>query len=328
MSSGEFWESQIGHLHWQLGLELWLAARVASLLSAFAAPRLSLAMALCLPIALGCGPEELVLRGGFLSHPVIVNNVKFIGEKPFLRLWKGHPAMCKFFTGRPTCKRPLANSSVFESLQKVRNLKFQELVRIARDSNTEQAPIEPFDLADQLGLDAEAPKASPTKSRRAVSALRLLPQLPAFAAVSYEHPPDGWEPLLLMEAASKAPAIEATPENLQMLFNLINAELSAGTTKRARHGSEASGSRPAPRGHPGARQYFVRNRWATKIPEPIVDGAARPPYTKRFRTLKRRSSDEVVASKPKTKQNRKSGARVSPSVLAAAAQADDCLSMM
>ncbi len=154
-----------------------------------------------------------MLRGGLLPKPVILTNVKFIGGKPFLHLWKGHPAICKFLSGLSSCKRPLANSSVFEALQKLRNVKLQELVKQARDGHTEPESKESVDLVDQLGLDAPAVKASPTKSRRAVSATRLLPQLPSFASVSYEHPA-GWEPLLLMEAASKAPAIEASAEHL------------------------------------------------------------------------------------------------------------------
>ena len=280
----------------------------------------------CLPIALGCLPGELVLRGGLLPKPVILTNVKFVGNRPFLLLWKGHPAICKFLTGLSSCKRPLANSSVFESLQSLRNCKFQLLVKQARASQTVADPKEQVDLVDQLGLDAPEVKASPTKLGRPVSALRLSSQLPAFASVSYDHP-DGWEPVLLMEAGSKAPAMEATADNLQTLFALVALELAVGTTKRARHGADPASPRPAPRGPAGSREYFVGNRWVKKIRSPDSGGAARPPYAMRFRTLKRKASDEAAAPKFKAKQSRRDGAAKAAAYRALAAEAGDCLSM-
>lgn len=312
------------------GFMLRVAVFSANVLFALVAWRPAFTMAQCLPISLGCSPSELVLRGGLLPKPVILTNVKFIGDKPFLHLWKGHPAICKFLTGVSSCRRPLSNSSVFEALQKLKNVKFQDLVKQARDGHTEPESQDAVDFVDQLGLDAPEAKASPTKSRRAVSASRLLAQLPSFASVAYDHQ-DGWEPMLLMEAASKAPAIEATAENMQMLFNLVASELAVGTTKETKLGVDAPGPRRAPRGPAGARQYFIRNRWVTKI-KSLEDGAApRPPYARRFRTLKRRASDDVSdvePKKPNKQANRRSGARKTSSVIAAAAEADDCLSMV
>jgi hypothetical protein len=189
------------------------------------------------PVAVGCLPGEVVIRGGMLSKPVILPNAKMVGDTPYIYLWKTHPVLCKFFSGKASCKRPLAGTLVFERLQKARNTKFQELVQQLRD-----VPVNGVltnggdggDLAEQLDLEAPTAKVSPSKARRLVSVARLMPQLPATALVSYDNV-EGWQPRLLMESSTKAPAIEASHENLQKLFELVEADLELGTVHSPRH---------------------------------------------------------------------------------------------
>ena len=44
-----------------------------------------------------------------------------------------------------------------------------------------------------------------------------------------------WRPLVLLEVASTAPAMEATSENFEALFDLVASELAEGLQKRERY---------------------------------------------------------------------------------------------
>jgi hypothetical protein len=49
-----------------------------------------------LPMALGCLPDEIVIRGGLLPKPVIAENVKVVDGFAFIYLAKSNPVLCKF----------------------------------------------------------------------------------------------------------------------------------------------------------------------------------------------------------------------------------------
>ena len=57
------------------------------------------------------------------------------------------------------------------------------------------------------------------------------------------------EPWVLLDGASKAVAVEASPGNFQMLHDLVQAELATGVVKRKRYGENTE--RPQPRLVPG-----------------------------------------------------------------------------
>ncbi len=55
-----------------------------------------------------------------------------------------------------------------------------------------------------------------------------------------------WKLWILMEIASRAPAFEATEDDLQVLFDLVDNEINYGGIRRSRHGSVTAGERPVP----------------------------------------------------------------------------------
>ena len=64
-----------------------------------------------------------------------------------------------------------------------------------------------------------------------------------------------WRPLVLLEVASTAPAMEATSENFKALFDLVAADLASGHQKRER--PEIS-EKPSKRSRPYAKTYTTK----------------------------------------------------------------------
>jgi hypothetical protein len=210
------------------------------------------------PVSLGLLPDEVVIRGGLLPKPMIVSNVKVVAGAPYLVLIKSSAVLCQFLAGRSSCKRPLVKTMVFETLLEARNTKFKELIEEARGAAGDLGPGEGevAEFEDKLGLDVAVP--SPAKGKRKVAISRLVAQVPAAAKVSMLG--GEWCPMMLLEGSTKAPAIEATPDNLRRLFDMAQAEMEDGVIKRARHGSGGE-DRPKPRGPLARRDIVLRLRW-------------------------------------------------------------------
>ena len=189
------------------------------------------------------------------------------------------------------------------------------------------APMqEEDDFASKLGLDDDGPMATPKAKRaRGISppsrsstwrnerkARRVMPKI---TAVTLER--SGFEPWtvnLLLERDNMAPGMEVTANNFAKLFALVDHDLAHGAHHRQRLGANVT-ARPKPRGPSSARQYFIKNRWLTKIPLQDDAAAARPTVTlgKRFRTLKRRSSQDTTPSlRPRRLPNASSAAADAP----------------
>ena len=116
---------------------------------------------------------------------------------------------------------------------------------------------------------------------------------------------------VLMEPASKAPAIEPSMDNLQALFDLVDNEITYGTVHRAKYGAATSHLRPKPRGPKGAREYAVGNRWVTKVKMPSSPAAtslAQTSPSKPFKTMKRRRSDDTAEPQLRRRATRASSA--------------------
>jgi hypothetical protein len=127
-----------------------------------------------------------------------------------------------------------------------------------------------------------------------------------------------WKVQVLLEAASKAPAIEATQANFNSLFRIVSFELEHSAERRAQYGKLTSVERRHPRGPREARQYWVRNRWITKMPV-LKEPKSKRPGAKCHRTLKRRptgdSAEGVVGAsgrvKGRSRQSKPAGTGVS-----------------
>ena len=268
------------------------------------------------PASLGLQSGEEVLRGGYLKEPMVLTRLKRVEGRMFMYLLKGGRELLNFLVpleARGRGKRPLANSRVFEDLALLRSqyrncLNAQD--RADRDlaSNT---PKKSDDLAALLDLDDDVSGVSDpatkiittspnAKWRQAKNARRTMPNI---VQVTLEHEGfDAWTPNILLERDNMAVAMEATAANFAMLFRLVDHDLVHGGRKREKFGSQVA-SRPPPRGPPTAREYFVRNRWLTKIPVETSGASSRV----RFRTLKRRKTEDGLPTRPKVK--RSSGAQ-------------------
>jgi len=218
------------------------------------------------PIKLGRLPSEVVLRGGYLKQPVILTRLTTVEGKRFVYLWKGCPDLNRFLTGVPVCKRPLASCHVFEQIAEQRNETYRQ--KLADLKGAGGAVDDPKasrldadgDAVESLGLDDTASKTSPVDVRNARMRVfkKVKGQVQRMEAVSIDHPGlDSWRPLVLMEPATKAPAMEATAGNFSALFALVDHELTHGNaTKQERHRAVKADTR-LPRGPPGDREYFV-----------------------------------------------------------------------
>lgn len=261
---------------------------------------------------------EVVLRGGFLKGPVVVTGLTCVGGRMYLYLSKSNNVLLSnFFSKEPARNRPLAKTLMFERIAELRDAKYKALVKDAHTVavNVPEATgqLVVTDPCDDLGLDADPvsdlfgeatgpsvagkPKAKANAKRRVRRKARL--SVPPAAELSFNRAgqPD-WTFWSLMEPANKAPAIEVTAENLQALFELVDNEISHGGVRRPQHGSSSQGLRPCPRGPPDRREYCIGSRWVIKMKK----GSGEPPARvatspKKFKTLKRRRSDDAAYSK-------------------------------
>ena len=159
-------------------------------------------------------------------------------------LAKSSLLLCNFLAVQPARKKPLAKSLMFERIAQARNDKYKALVKgvgtqpcAAPEATGQNVVTDPCDLLDMdadplsdLGIDAGPPppggepKGEPSKTApRLRKKVRNAVTPAAEISVELSGRPV-WKVWVLMEVASKAPAIEATEDNMQLLFDLIDNE--------------------------------------------------------------------------------------------------------
>ena len=254
------------------------------------------------PAAFGLEETEFVLRGGFFRRFTVVSGLRIVSGRKFLTLWKGSPDLVKFLCKESVCKRPLANSSIIEHIAKQRDKAYLQMVKEASAPQEEPvaADVEE-DMLAELELDGEESQESPAKRPRTANTRqqfratrKLMSQVPNLAAVSVHREGEAaWTPALLMECATKAPAIEVTGENMQRLFDVVQADVCREEASR-RHRWGQAGSRPAPRGPKDEREYFIAGRWVTKRLVNVPANSLRP-YAKQY-SIKRNKNASGEAS--------------------------------
>ena len=101
--------------------------------------------------------SALVLRGGYLKHPVVATGLKVVGGRKYMYLTKNNRILSNFLTKGKLNKKPLSNSLMFERIAAARDGKFKEL---AKELATGPAvPVDVAtgrDLCDDLGIDGDA----------------------------------------------------------------------------------------------------------------------------------------------------------------------------
>ena len=173
--------------------------------------------------------------------------------------------------------------------------KLQEL-KSGADAGVDQAVVD--DPIDRLDLDDASKRPQSRPRMRTYKAVKK--QVPLTETVSIPRAgQEPWCPVLLMEPANKAPAMEVTTCNLSALFALVDAERHAVEgVRRPRHGTTIERGR-APRATPDGKEYFVRpafrplGHWVKKTKATPSGHGTKRPYAKRYTTLRRRRSDEA-----------------------------------
>ena len=277
-------------------------------------------------VMVGLVPEvEVVIRGGYLKAPVVATGLKNVGGRMYMYLVKSSPLLCSFLTKETARTKPLSKTLMFERIAAARDAKYKELLLV--EAGLQPPPVaetavatglDPceilgmdIDPADDLNMDAK-PKpvaTGPAKKTKRVSKKSRTVMTPA-AEICL--PRDGQPDLklwVLMEPASKAPAIEPSQENLQALFDLVDNEITYGSVHRPKYGAATSHLRPKPRGPKDAREYAVGNRWVTKVKIPVAAAATSLGQTspsKTVKTIKRRRSDDTAEPPLRRKATRAS----------------------
>lgn len=188
---------------------------------------------------------EVVLRGGHLDKPTLLGNLTIVEGHKFVHLWKGCPILNKFLTGKSAMHRPLANSSAIENLAAKRNEAFRDILADEEDGGEEaDDPVDALGLdeEDDVMLDKNRKGQGKAAKRKKYLPIRMkMMSRPSFLPVEVQggFAPRGesapWRPLVLLEVASTAPAMEATSENFKALFGLVASELAGGLQKRERY---------------------------------------------------------------------------------------------
>ena len=275
-------------------------------------------------VMVGLVPDvEVVIRGGYLKGPEVATGLKHVGGRMYMYLVKSNPLLCSFLTKGASRTKPLAKTLMFERIAAARDAKYKELLLVEAGLQPPPAALAAEatgrDPCDTLGLDidpaddlqvdakpADAPTGPSKKTKRVSKKARTVMTPSAEICLTRDGQPD-LKLWVLMEPASKAPAIEPSKENLQALFDLVDNEITYGGVHRAKYGAATGHLRPKPRGPPGARQYAVNDRWVTKLKLPAPEAATSLGQTspsKSFRTIKRRRSEDTAEPRPRRKATR------------------------
>ena len=116
------------------------------------------------PVITGLQPTEIVLRGGYLTGPMVLTRLRLCDGIKFCYLWKASHELARFLCKGQLRARPLAATAVFENLVKLRNDKFRELHKASMRAEEDEGDgnDEP-DLAADLEVDAETQRQGPSR---------------------------------------------------------------------------------------------------------------------------------------------------------------------
>jgi hypothetical protein len=247
------------------------------------------------PIACGILPSEIVLRGGGLDKPVVLTELKEESGKRFFHLVKANEIVSMFLTGSCKSRCLLANSLTIEHVGSLRDDKFAELAaELGGDASVELA------ASVDDGLDLVPAVIGTPSPRKARVRPQILIQMPSFAAVEVLMPDDTmWRPVVLLADRKSNPFIEATEQNFQNLYILVQHDLAGGQQKRLGHGlGRGVDEKKEPRAlDNGSTEYWVENRqrWCQKK---ALDQDAlkdeQPNKRMKYKSLYRVPSDEAA----------------------------------
>jgi hypothetical protein len=218
------------------------------------------------PVALGLLPSEIVLRGGGLKKPTVLTDIEVVDSRPFFRLRKSDPVLSAFLGAGAPCRRAMAKTNVVEALCEARCHQQAQLNKALLEGNEgAEAQGGPAVQPQFDDLDLDGPpspgKPSPKRSKKKQALVRQLPR----TLVLEMEMPDGqpWRPVVLLEAANKAPCIEATAANFHALFHWSSTNFDVGGVRRAPYGHQRGdhdSKRPKVYSD-GSKEYWINGRW-------------------------------------------------------------------
>ena len=92
-----------------------------------------------------------------------------------------------------------------------------------------------------------------------------------------------WTPYVLMEAAQKAPSMEATAANFTTMAEIIKEEDKADESQSSQQKCRKRTGTDEPRGPTGAREYVIEGKGRVRrVPIASPSGTSRP-YARRFK---------------------------------------------
>ena len=269
------------------------------------------------PITVGLQPSEVVLRGGFLPAPHVLDSCVVVGGDKYLYLWKTSPVLASFLMGKAAARRPLKSCKIFLQMATLRNLEHKIRTRAFAAAPESDLPTPVVgEAVDGLDIDG-ADQVSDNKTQgfraswRANKVAKLV--LPKVVHIEVMIPGrEPWRPRVLLETATRAVAMECTAANFHTLFELVSHDLMDGGGGKA----SSSGGQAEPHKRPrtmsdGSREYFIRDRWVHKTRMP-VQTAGVVADRRKFKCLVRRASEEAAMPK-----QRRASARVKAKARAA-----------
>ena len=207
-------------------------------------------------IATGLHADEMVLRGGRLTCPTVLTGLVVVEGRQYVRLARHSDVLCHFFTAKSRGLAPLAGNPVFDQIAALRH---EFLLNFGKGDTQ----VEEHDKTDDLGLDASDDEGLAPMCRRSRRNLRVVSKaLPTDFEATLSRPGQSdWRFRMLCERGNRAPCIEATSGNFDVLFKLVSDALVKQGAKRGATAKQPS--RRSPRGEPGAREYWLesKQRW-------------------------------------------------------------------
>jgi hypothetical protein len=207
---------------------------------------------------------------------------------------KASEMLSMFLTGSCKSRCLLAKSLTIEHVGRLRDDKFAELAAELGGQAGDQSAASGDDGLDLVPAGSGGP--SPKKARVRP---QIQSQMPNFATVQLEMP-DGtmWRPVVLLTDRKSNPHMEATEQNFQNLYTLVQHDLAGGQVKRLQHGiGRGADEKKEPRTlDDGSTEYWVeaRQRWCQKKavdPDALEDEQHNKRH--KYKTLYRVPSDEA-----------------------------------
>ena len=253
-------------------------------------------------------PRLLVLEGGFLKKAEVFPAQCVVGGVIFVTLWKSDPVLTNFLTQDCVKNRPLAKTNLIERLQACRDAAVAAALEPDGPDRAEDAEA---DKAGSLDLDDEAEAVAASSRRRPKR--RDFAMLPPTLAVTVGTSDGPWELRVHTQNATCAVAIEATPENLQRLWDETQKELRSERDRRSKWGATQGDSAHFSSPTKGVSYHRESGSWLARRPasDPValveaasVEAAAAAgasaarcpnhPYKRRFKSMRFRPSSDSL----------------------------------